>query len=165
MDHSKEIKVLGSSFPKPLKLPKYPKTCIIQSLISFYGRAASHFIWNVELNALDHFMCICAIELGIVGPNLSDFPQFHKNTKIAINHLSDSLYTSRAWVGLHVVWNKQFNTFDDFLRMYTVYLGFLGPISLTCSNTKYTKTGITGLSDGLYFCLRLHLMWNLELKT
>ena len=99
MDHSKEIKVLGSSFPKPLKLPKYPKTCIIQSLISFYGRAASHFIWNVELNALDHFMCICAIELGIVGPNLSDFSQFHKNTKIAINQLSDSLYTSMAWVG------------------------------------------------------------------
>lgn len=155
MDNSNEVRVLGPSFPKPPKLTKYPKTCITQSLISF--TLEQHFIvsemWSWTL-LITFFV--------FVGPNFLDLPQFHKNTKIGINQLSDDLHT---WAGLHVIWNVQCNNMDDVLCICALNLGFQGTIYMIGLIPKHTKTSETRLLDGLYTWVRCHLMWNLEFNT
>ena len=64
------------------------------------------------------------------------------------------------------MWNLGFHPLDEFLCISTNDLVYLGQISLTCPNTcKYTKTGINWPSDGLYICVRLHLICNVGLNT
>ena len=36
------------------------------------------------------------------------------------------------------MWNVEFNTFDEFLYIQVDYLGYLGPISWTCSSAQNT---------------------------
>lgn len=147
MENSKEVRVLGPSFSKPPKLLKYPKTCRTQSLISF--TLEQHLIlfemWNCSLLIS---LCVSQIAwLGTLGPNLLALPQFHKNTKIGINELSNHLHT---WAGIHVISNIQLNVMDNVLCVCAINLGFQGPIYMIGLIPKHTKKGITRLLDGLY---------------
>ena len=93
---------------------------------------------------------------GLYFPDLSPFPKY---TKTGITRLSVSFY---LWVKFHLIWNVEFNILDDFLCIHALYMSFFPwfvPIS------KYTKTGITEPSDGLYTWVRHYLVWKVELNT
>ena len=73
---------------------------------------------------------------------LAPIPQIHKTS---INWPSDGIYTL---VGLHLMWNVEFNTMNDFLCIGAYDKGDLGPISPTYPQfPKYTKIGITWSTD------------------
>ena len=62
------------------------------------------------------------------------------------------------WIRLQLMWNVEFNTFDEFL-----WFGIFGPnFPHLLQFPKYTKTGINKPSDGFYIWERFHLMWNVE---
>ena len=63
--------------------------------------------------------------IGEIGPNLPNVPQFPKYIKTGITWSADDLYT---WVRHHLMWNVEFNTFDD-IRCNAVHdLGYLDQI-------------------------------------
>ena len=101
---------------------------------------------------------------GVLRPNLPDLPQFPKYTKTG-------RYTSTLRWSLP--WSKA--SFDvkcgvkhfEWLSMYQYpWCGVLGlNLPDLPQFAKYTKTGITQSSDGLYPWVKLHLMWSMEFNT
>ena len=77
------------------------------------------------------------ILFGPISPKVFWYPKYPKTGKTLP---SDGFYT---WVRLQLMWNWEFNTFNGFLYNQVYDLGYLGPISRTCSSAqKYTKTSI-----------------------
>ena len=68
---------------------------------------------------------------GVFDSNFPDLPQCPKYTKTGVNQLSNGIC---IWVRLHLMWNMEFNTLNDFLCIDLHDLGCLAPISLACHN-------------------------------
>ena len=99
-------------------------TILEQSLIS--SRMIS---WRLEVT----FCIILRMILGIsplFGPSF-----LPKNPKTGETQPSNGFYT---WVRLQLLWNVEFNTFDEFLYIQDYDLRYLGPISWTCSGVQNT---------------------------
>ena len=99
-------------------------TILEQSLIS--SRMIS---WRLEVT----FCIILPMILGIsplFGPSF-----LPKNPKTGETQPSNGFYT---WVRLQLLWNVEFNTFDEFLYIQDYDLRYLGPISWTCSGVQNT---------------------------
>ena len=99
-------------------------TILEQSLIS--SRMIS---WRLEVT----FCIILPMILGIsplFGPSF-----LLKNPKTGETQPSNGFYT---WVRLQLLWNVEFNTFDEFLYIQDYDLRYLGPISWTCSGVQNT---------------------------
>ena len=112
-------------------------------------------IWSLTLWVTFWYTCPWFV---VLGSNFSNLPQCPNYTKASVTWPSDGIY---MWVRLHLMWNVEFCILDDFLCIWAHYLGYLGSISPTWPNAqKYTKSGRTQPSDGLYPWTRLHLMWN-----
>ena len=95
----------------------------------------------------------------VLGPYFSNLPHCPNYTKASVTWTSDAVY---MWVRLQLMWNVEFSFLNDFLCIWAHYLGYLGSISPTLPNAqKYTKSGRTQPSDGLYLW-KLHLMWNVR---
>ena len=116
------ISVFGRKFLDFPQCPKYTKAGVNQPLNCIFILVRLHLIWNVEFNTLDGWLSVywCP-RLGTFGPNFSDLPQFSINTNTGITKLSVSLY---PWVMFHLICNVEFNTMDEFLCIYALYLGF-----------------------------------------
>ena len=127
-----DVHYLGYFGPISLTFLNAPNTLkqVYTNLASdgLYPRVRLHFMWYVEFNTLDDFFCISSHDLGEFGPNFSDLSQFLKYTKAGINWPSDGLYILPR---LHLIWNVEFNTLDDFLCYSAHNMGYLSPISLT----------------------------------
>ena len=94
------------------------------SKVSFYVTCGVYFFgW------LSMYWCPW---LGVFGSNLIDLPQFNKYTKTGLIRPSDCLY---PWVRLHLMWNVEFNTLNDFLFIGVNDMRYLGPIFATCPNS------------------------------
>ena len=109
-------------------------------------------MWNLKFNTLDDFLWISAHDLAYFCQIYPTCPQIHKYTRTSINWLSDGLL---IWAGLHLMWNVEFSTMDDFLCNFPSSPQF----------PKYTKTGLTQPADGLGTWRRLCLIWNVEFYT
>ena len=83
----------------------------------------------------------------ILQPNLPDFPQFHKSNTTGINRISNGFYT---WARPHLMWNMKFKILDDIPCTCSFIWGFWAHIPWLAPMPKYTKTGITQSSDGVY---------------
>ena len=139
-------------------------------------------MWSLTL-----WITICVYPwFGLFGLIFHKFSQFPKYPKTGITRPSDALCT---WVRPHFMWNVELNTANDFQRITTNDLGYLGLIPSNCSNLDYLcipahdlgylgpvslnspnapitypKT-INQPSDGLYSWVRPHWMQNVVLKT
>ena len=71
--------------------------------------------------------------LGVFRPNLPELSQFSEYAKAGITQPSDGLYPG---VRIHLMWNVEFNTKDDFLCIGVHDLGYLGQISPTYPNSS-----------------------------
>ena len=98
----------------------------------------------------------------VFGPNFVDLPQCPKYTKPDINQPSDGLY---VWVWLHLMWDIEFNIWNYFLRIDSDIWGIWVQFPRFNPVPKYSETGITRPSVGLYPWVRVHLMRNVELNT
>ena len=99
-------------------------TILEQSLIS-----SIMISWRLEVT----FCIILPMILGIsslFGPSF-----LPKNPKTGETQPSNGFYT---WVRLQLLWNVEFNTFDEFLYIQDYDLRYLGPISWTCSGVQNT---------------------------
>ena len=95
---------------------------------------ASFDTLNVQLNTLHHFLCIPPDDLCYLGPISWNCPN-PPNTLKQVQRLSDGL---KSWVRLHLMWNLQFSTLDDFWYILAHVMGYLGPISWTGANALHT---------------------------
>ena len=86
------------------------------------------------MNTLHHFLCIHPDDLCYLGPISWNCPS-PPNTLKQVQRLSDGLKT---WVRLHLMWNLEFGTLDDFWYILAHVMGYLGPISRTGANALYT---------------------------
>ena len=79
-------------------------------------------MWNVEFGTMNDFLCIGTYDGGIwaQSPQLAPIPQY---TKAGLTWPTDGLYT---WVRHYLMWNAQFNTFNDFCWIAVHDLGYLG---------------------------------------
>ena len=88
---------------------------------------------------MNEFLCIGAYDKGKFRPNLPNLCQFPKYTETGITWPTDELYT---WVRLHLMWNVEFNTLDDFCCIDVHDLDCLGLIQQTCTNSTDTQKQI-----------------------
>ena len=72
-------------------------------------------------------------------------------------------------MGLHLMLNVEFNTLNDFLCFLCIDEHDLGHFGSNFPDSsqfpKYTKTGVTRLSVGLYPWVWFHFIWNVEFNT
>ena len=108
----------------------------------------------------------CIVLLMILGIRVLFGPSFPKvlwcpkYTKTGETLPSNEFYTR---VSLQLMWNVEFNTFDEFLYIQAHDLEYLGPISWTFSRAQNTlKYTINQPSNSFYIWVRFHLMWNVE---
>ena len=57
----------------------------------------------------------------VFGPNFPNLPKFVKYTKTGITQPSDGLYPG---VRIHLMWNMEFNTLNEFLRISVHDVGY-----------------------------------------
>ena len=123
----------------------------------------SGFIWCVMWGLT--FWMIFFVSVVVIWGIQAPFPHFvskPKYTETVKTQSSEGLY---HWIRLHVIWNVELNTLEDFPFISFHDFWDLGNFSTFLQCHKYTKAGITWLSYGLYTCVRLHLIWNAEFNT
>ena len=78
------------------------------------------------------FMCPCAW-FGVFGPDFPKLSQYPSTWETGITHSTEGLGTR---VRSHLMWNKDLKTLDDFSSIPTFNLGYSGPVSPNCPNTR-----------------------------
>ena len=122
-----------------------------------------HLMCNVGLNTVDDFFCVCAHYLGYLDLIYSTFPnaQIHKNRHNSTHRrallLNEASFDVKC--GVEHFAGRSVHFLHDFGYIF----GSDFPNSPQCC--KYTNTGITRPTDGLYTWVRLHLMWNVDFNT
>ena len=101
-------------FAQLASVPKYTKTGITQPPLPLTKAS-----FDVKCRA-EQFEWLLCPWCETFRPNFFDLTRFHKYTKTGITWPSDGFYPS---VRLHLMWNVEFETLDDFLCISAHDLG------------------------------------------
>ena len=133
IENSREIRGLGPSFTKlPLCL-KHPKTCETWPLDGHYTWVSLILCKMISWRLGIAFCIFLPMILGIrvlFGPSFPKVPWCPKYPKTGETLPSNEFSTQ---VRLQLLWIVEFNTFDEFLYIQAHDMGYLGPITGTCS--------------------------------
>ena len=127
--------VFRPSFPKLPQHLNIWETDITQPKEALDTRVRSHLMWNKKIKTLDYFSCVPACDLGyIFGSSFPKLPQYLSTCETGIAQPTEGNGTT---VRSHLMWNKELNTLNYFSGVPVHDLGYLGPVSPKCPNTKY----------------------------